>query len=81
MNKMNQNKTCTPPDVCDVLATAIVLAAQELARVYPQPSEDGLNSQQRWINHLVQCACNQQESMTEEERLAFRKQYFSVERL
>ncbi|NEQ29160.1 MAG: hypothetical protein F6K28_61545 [Microcoleus sp. SIO2G3] len=80
MNEMNaQNKVCTPTDVCDVLATAIVLAAQELARVYPQPSEDGINSQQRWTKHLVQCALAQQESMTDEERLAFRKQYFSLQ--
>lgn len=72
-----ENKTYTPPDVCDVLATAIVLAAQELARVYPQPSEDGVSSEQRWRNYLVQRAWHQQESMTEEERLAFREQHFS----
>lgn len=58
------------PDIWDVMATAVQLAAQELAAVYPQPQVE--DSVKHWKCYLLQQAVRLQDQMTEEQRFAYR---------
>jgi len=60
------------PDLYDVLATAVYLAAVELADIHPQ-SADSDESIEIWKKYLLQQALKKQEQMTEEQRFAFRE--------
>lgn len=58
-------------DVFDVLATAVYLAAVELAEIHPQANlrEESIEV---WKKYLLQQAAKKQESMSPEERVIFR---------
>jgi len=67
------------PDLFDVLATAVNLAAVELAAVYPQDQNDReIDSVATWQKYLIQQAIKKQDQMTEEERFAFRQKHFPM---
>ena len=66
-----------PPDIFDVLGTAIVLAAEELAEAYPLNLDNPeIDSVKTWKNYLLQQALKRQDQMTEEQRFAFRQKHF-----
>jgi hypothetical protein len=67
-------QTTEKPDLYDTLATAVYLAAFELAQVYPQPEGDSV---EKWKKYLLQRALLVQQSMTEEERTVFRNRHFT----
>jgi hypothetical protein len=74
---MRYSSNPVPPDICDVLGTAIVLAAEELAKDYPLDSENPeIDSVKTWKNYLLQQAKKMQDQMTEEQRFAFRQKHF-----
>lgn len=55
------------PDTLDVLATAVYLAAQELAEAHPQPNGDSVEI---WKKMLLQQAIKMQDNMSPQERAA-----------
>jgi hypothetical protein len=74
---MNYAANPIKPDLYDVLATAVYLAATELAEVYPQPDTE--DSIKKWTGYLLQQAIKKQELMTEEQRFVFRETHFGTQ--
>jgi len=62
------------PDVFDVLATAVYLAALELAEVLPQANCKS-ESIEIWKKYLLQQALKKQRQMSEQQRDAFRLEH------
>jgi spore coat polysaccharide biosynthesis protein SpsF (cytidylyltransferase family) len=60
------------PDTLDTLMTAVLLAAEELAKVYPQVEGDSVEI---WKKYLLQQALKKQESMSEQERQRYRLEH------
>ena len=67
----------TKPELFDVLATAVHLAALELAKVYPQKNASKEKSIKIWKAYLIQSALKAQEIMNPSQREAFRKKHLS----
>lgn len=77
MNERSNPERPDLPDLFDVLATAVILAADELARVRPQNNDDpAIDSSKIWQNYLLQEALRKQQNMTDEERSAFREKHY-----
>lgn len=68
MNKTEEIK----PQIADVLMTAVLLAAEELANIYPQPHGDSVEI---WKGYLLQKSLKKQESMTVQERERYRMEH------
>lgn len=62
------------PDILDVLATAVYLAAQELAKSHPQPHGDSVEI---WKQTLLQEAIKIQDRMSLQERERFRLEHLT----
>ena len=76
---MNHQPNPEPLDIFDVLGTALVLAATELAQDYPLDLDNPeIDSVKTWKNYLLQQASKQQAQMTPSERLAFRQKHFPL---
>ena len=56
------------PEILDTLMTAVLLAAEELSKIYPQPHGDSVEMLK---SYLLQKALKKQEDMTVQERERF----------
>lgn len=69
---MIDNQPQHKPEIADVLMTAVLLAAEELANVYPQPYS---NSTEIWKGYLLKKALTMQENMSLQERIRYRTEH------